>query len=119
MTMARATSILVVDDDDAIRNKLQVLLEASGFAVDVAASGADALQKLSSTRFDVAVIDYMMPGMTGIDLARELEGRPSRPLTILISGGIVPDERPAIDAFLRKPFETNELLTVIARVSES
>jgi diguanylate cyclase (GGDEF)-like protein len=64
--------LLIVDDDDGSRELLSSRLEGHGFAVDVAADGPVALEKIRKTQYDLVLLDYNMPGMTGLDLLRLL-----------------------------------------------
>ena len=71
MTMERqGARILVVDDEDAIRLTLDSLLRRRGYAVRMAASGAEALALIAEQPFDLLVLDLMMPGLSGLDVAR-------------------------------------------------
>src|SRR5262245_35367208 len=67
-----APHLLVVDDDRVIRNLLSRFLVAEGYRVTTAETAADARAKLEGLRFDLLILDVMMPGETGFELAREL-----------------------------------------------
>src|SRR5262247_1554110 len=71
-----APHLLVVDDDRRIRALLSRFLFAEGYRVTTAETAADARAKLAGLRFDLLILDVMMPGETGFDLARALRARP-------------------------------------------
>lgn len=93
--------LLIVDDEPLVLEMLAGVL-ASHFEVAGAIDGADALAQLAASNFDVIACDLMMPGLSGIDLAREVEARwPAlRPRMIFLTGGAVTAEA---DEFLRRP----------------
>ncbi|MGH1572687.1 response regulator [Methylobacterium sp. P31] len=112
--------VLLVDDDDLVRSGTAVMLEDLGHAVMEAETGDQALQQLAAreSRADVVITDQVMPGMTGLELIRQIERQhPSLPV-ILASGytGISQGE-PVDDALrLPKPFRQAELAEAIAEV---
>lgn len=65
--------ILVVDDEAAIRLILRTLLERQGYAVMTAASGLDALERIERYRFDLLLLDLLMPGMGGLEVAQQAQ----------------------------------------------
>jgi len=67
-----AARILVVDDEPEIRELLELTLAAEGWLVEEAASGPEALERCRREHFDMVVLDYLMPGMNGLDVARHL-----------------------------------------------
>ena len=71
--MLRDTSVLVVDDEEVMREILQTLLEREGCRVSVAVNGEDGLALARAQPFDVAVVDVMMPGLDGISTLDELK----------------------------------------------
>jgi EAL domain-containing protein (putative c-di-GMP-specific phosphodiesterase class I)/CheY-like chemotaxis protein len=86
MTDTKKGTILVVDDEDALRRAFARTLEEAGFEVAQAATGKEALQLLESTRFDTIVSDITMPGMTGIELLRAVRQRDHDVPMILVTG---------------------------------
>ncbi len=64
--------VLIVDDEENQRKTLSIGLRLEGFEVVCAASGEEALRVLASTRVDVAMVDLMLPGMSGLDLTRQI-----------------------------------------------
>src|SRR3982074_898352 len=78
-----APHLLVVDDDRRIRDLLSRFLLAEGSPATTAEPGADPRAKLEGLRFDLLILDVMMPGETGFDLARELRSSSSVPIIML------------------------------------
>src|ERR671934_10201 len=78
-----APHLLVVDDDRRIRALLSRFLFAEGYRVTTAETAADARAKLAGLRFDLLILDVMMPGETGFDLARDLRASSSVPIIML------------------------------------
>jgi two-component system cell cycle sensor histidine kinase/response regulator CckA len=114
-------NVLLVEDDDAIRNIFERALKNRGLIVTAAASADPALEALeSAAHFDVLVSDIMMPGVDGVELARR--ARLMRPglVTVLVSGYAEMPLHRAVDAqginFLSKPFSLAELMDAIAEV---
>jgi CheY-like chemotaxis protein len=70
--LRRKIRILVVDDEPEIRSVLELLLHDEGWSVGQAVSGADALARCRGERWDLVILDNMMPGLTGMDVARRL-----------------------------------------------
>jgi len=106
---------LVVEDDPAIASFLVKGLKEAGFAVDHAASGGAALEMASSTTYDLAVIDLMLPGLDGLSLIEELRRRRITVPVIILSAKRSVDDRvrglqAGGDDYLTKPFAFEELL---------
>lgn len=115
-----APHILVVDDDDRLRRLLQRFLTENGFHVTTANSAADARAKLAGLRFDLLVLDVMLPGESGVELTRGLRRTTMTPILLLTAMG-EPEDRIAglesgADDYLTKPFEPRELLLRIATI---
>jgi len=122
--------ILVVDDDDRLRDLLRMFLAEEGFLVTVAEDAASAEKKLQSLAFDLVVLDIMMPGETGLEFAASLKQNPTfsnLPILLLTAMG-EPEDRisgleTGADDYLTKPFEPRELLlrmrAILRRVRET
>jgi len=115
-----APHLLVVDDDRRIRNLLSRFLLGEGYRVTTAGTAAEARSKLSSLRFDLLILDVMMPGQTGFEFARELRASSSVPILMLTARG-EPENRIAglesgADDYVGKPFEPRELSLRIANI---
>jgi two-component system response regulator AtoC len=115
--------ILVVDDEESIRVALQALLSRHGYHVETAPDGARALELMASGGIDVAFVDVRMPGMDGIDLAREIRDR-EVPVTVIVMSayGSVDDAIQAMNAgaydYITKPFKTDEVILTLAKAEE-
>jgi CheY-like chemotaxis protein len=111
-----ARTVLIVDDDELVRDILWRNLNDLGFEVNDAASGAEALQRLGETSYDLVILDYAMPGMSGPATAQEI--RRTNPLQklLLISGyagtGVLKTESGEIP-LLGKPFMLDQLREAI------
>jgi len=106
--------LLVVDDDDRIRDLLKQYLSRAGFRVTTAADAAAARKLLEMLDFDLLILDVMMPGEDGLSLTRWVRKRGATPVLILTARGLA-DERieglsQGADDYLPKPFEPQELL---------
>ena len=120
----RARHLLVVDDDDRIRELLKEYLTRAGFRVTGAAGGAPARRLLATLDFDLAVFDVMMPGEDGFSLTRWLrdqKGAPGRtPVLMLTARSEASDRIEGLklgaDDYLAKPFEPEELLLRIEAI---
>lgn len=112
--------VLVVDDNDALRENLAECLEAEGYAVDQAESGEAALEALERAPLPaVILLDLMMPGMDGATLARTVraDARWAGIRLVISTGHSVSRVRDVpVDAVLAKPFGVKELLAVLRRV---
>jgi two-component system, LuxR family, response regulator FixJ len=118
MVMPPSPSVYVVDDDEAVRDSLQALFEADGFAVTVFASASEFLKVQPADEGGCALIDVRMPGMDGIALLAELAGRSHTPSVIMITGhGDVPMAVRAMKLgatdFIEKPFDPEALLACV------
>lgn len=112
-------SILVVDDEEKIRESLRGLLEDNGYKVKSAGSGAECLQLMSSKRFDLVILDIIMPDMNGIEALRKIKELYKDAEVIIISA--YADKEKAITTFrlgaydiIEKPFEAKELMNTVA-----
>lgn len=112
-------SILCVDDSQEILEICRTILTAGGYRVFTASSGAEALELLQLHSMDAAVIDHMMPGMDGLELARQIKLYARDVLVILYSGTLRRDGSfPFVDACLPKgegPVALRNLLGLLLR----
>ena len=107
--------ILIAEDDANIRTGLIVTLESEGYSVTAAADGAQALKLFPQEKFDLAVLDVMMPKASGYDVCRELRARGARvPVLLLTAKGEEVDKvvglKLGADDYVTKPFGVHELL---------
>jgi two-component system phosphate regulon response regulator OmpR len=109
-----AAHILVVDDDQRIRDSLARYLYVNGYRVTTAADAATARATMSGLVFDVVILDVMMPGENGLDLARDLKGTSNIPICMLTARAEAEDRieglEMGVDDYIAKPFEPRELL---------
>src|ERR1700694_2346655 len=115
-----APHLLVVDDDRGIRDLLSRFLSREGYRVTTADTAAEARAKLHGLKFDLLILDVMMPGETGFDLAKSIRNASAVPILMLPARpekkrGIAGLERGADDS-LAKPFEPRELSLRIANI---
>jgi len=109
-----AAHLLVVDDDSRIRSLLHKFLTTNGYRVTTASSASEARLKLDSLSFDLLVLDVMMPGENGLDLARAVRARSAVPILMLTARSEAEDRIQGLetgaDDYLVKPFNPRELL---------
>jgi two-component system, OmpR family, phosphate regulon response regulator OmpR len=115
-----APHVLVVDDDRRIRDLLSRFLFAEGYRVTTAETAADARAKLQGLRFDLLILDVMMPGETGFDFARDLRAASSVPIIMLTARDEAKSRIEGLtigaDDYLGKPFEPRELSLRVASI---
>lgn len=120
MPQDNAVHLLVVDDDRRIRDLLSRYLGENGFRVSVAANAAEARGKLNGLEFDLAIVDVMMPGETGIELTKSIRDEIDVPV-LMLTALAETDKRvegleAGADDYLSKPFEPRELLLRINNI---
>jgi two-component system, OmpR family, phosphate regulon response regulator OmpR len=112
--------ILIVDDDDKIRDLLKQYLKNNNFFVSTAINAADAEEKLKIVKFDLAIIDIMMPGKDGLQLTKEIRETIDLPIILLTAKGEAEDRIKGLEIgaedYLPKPFEPKELLLRIKNI---
>ena len=112
--------LLVVDDDDRIRELLKEFLARAGFRVTGAPDAASARRMIELLDFDLLVLDVMMPGEDGLSLTRWIRGQHATPVLILTARGVADDRIAGLaagaDDYLAKPFEPQELLLRIEAI---
>ena len=112
--------ILVVDDDDRIRELVKQYLEDNQFLVTTANDALDAKKKVEIIKFDLLVLDIMMPGESGLSLTKEIKKNNPTPIILLTAKGETKDRIVGLelgaDDYLGKPFEPKELLLRIKNI---
>ena len=91
--------ILIVDDDAELRANLSEILRGAGYYTDEAASGKEAIEKITSKDFDIALLDLMMPKMSGIDVLKEIKKIKPKIRVIMITAFATVEN--AVDAIKR------------------
>ena len=101
--------ILVVDDDDGIRSLVKQYLNKNNFLVTTSNSAEDANDKVSIIKFDLIVLDIMMPGKNGLEFIKENKGKIDTPIILLTAKGEANERVKGLeigaDDYLSKPFE--------------
>lgn len=114
MTDLPAAHLLIVDDDERIRELLKRYLMKQGFLVTAARDAAQARRLLAGLTFDLIVLDVMMPGEDGVALTRWLRGERATPVVLLTARGEARDRIAGFEAgaddYIPKPFEPRELV---------
>ena len=116
--MDKNVKILIVDDDENIRNTMKAILEDEGYIVDLAASGAEAIQKTKKSAYNVALLDIRLPDMEGVELLKLIKDTVPRTRKIMVTG--YPSMQNAIsalnknaDAYIVKPVDIEKLLDMV------
>ena len=112
--------ILVVDDDDGIRNLVKQYLTENNFLITTANNAEDAKEKISIIKFDLIVLDIMMPGKTGLEFTLENKNKINTPIILLTAKGGATERIEGLetgaDDYLPKPFEPKELILRIKNI---
>ena len=112
--------ILIAEDDSDFAETCSMMLEAHGYEVNIVPNGAQALDRISSRQPELLISDCSMPGMGGVELSRQLRASAAaRDLPILLmSGSLQRQAAPgsSYDAFLRKPFLSEDLLLQVRKL---
>jgi two-component system response regulator AtoC len=121
--MAQSVRMLVVDDDDGLREYLEVLAASRGFQVFSAPTGEAALEQLERARPELVTLDLVLPGMNGLETLRKIKEQLPEVPVIMLSGhgqarSIVEAMKLGAADFLRKPFEVEELEVAFQRALE-
>jgi CheY-like chemotaxis protein len=104
--------ILVVEDEEEVRDVIAAALTGTGFQVHTAATAWEALAILDEREFDVVIADIRLPGgLNGLEMAQDARSRHPQLKFLFISGGSEPVvSNPRLDEFVAKPFRPNELV---------
>ena len=112
--------ILVVDDDDGIRNLVKQYLTENNFLITTAKNSEEAKEKISIIKFDLIVLDIMMPGKTGLEFTLENKDKINTPIILLTAKGEATERIKGLevgaDDYLPKPFEPKELILRIKNI---
>ena len=118
---ASPASVLVVDDEEHIRDILRESLEAAGYPADTAGDGQEALRKLARGRYRLMLLDIRMPSRSGLSLLSAIRGKVGRMPVIVLTGMAAPEEMAEALALgaarcVRKPFQIESLLSLVREV---
>ena len=112
--------ILVVDDDNRIRELVKQYLEENNFLITTAKDAFEAKKKFEIIKFDILILDIMMPGKSGLELTKEIKKNSSIPIILLTAKGETQDRIQGLELgaydYLGKPFEPKELLLRIKNI---
>ncbi len=112
--------ILIVDDDSGIRNLVKQYLNENNFLVSTADSAEDAKKKTDIIKFDLIILDIMMPGKSGLEFTKEYKAKLNTPIILLTAKGQASERVEGLetgaDDYLPKPFEPKELLLRIKNI---
>ena len=118
MTLIMSNTLLLIDDDEANTQILEIILEDAGFKPDAALTGAEALRKLKQNQYDLILLDYVLPDVKGDDLAADIQLMYPKTKIILLSGyntniDTKPDKGVKYAAILLKPISPDEIVREI------
>jgi two-component system phosphate regulon response regulator OmpR len=112
--------ILVVDDDDGIRSLVKKYLNENNFLVTTASSAEDASEKIKIIKFDLIILDIMMPGKNGLEFINDNKKKLDSPIILLTAKGEASERVEGLeigaDDYLAKPFEPKELILRIKNI---
>ena len=112
--------ILIVDDDDRIRELVKQYLNENDYLVTTANSAENAKEKVNIIKFDIIILDIMMPGQSGLDFTNENKKKINTPIILLTAKGEASDRIEGLeigaDDYLAKPFEPKELVLRIKNI---
>ena len=112
--------ILIVDDDNRIRSLLKDYLTENSYIVSTAEDAEQAKEKLKYIKFDMIILDVMMPGQNGYDLTKEIKKKMKVPIILLTAKGEVENRIKGLelgaDDYIGKPFEPKELLLRVKNI---
>ena len=118
--MANNIHILIVDDDDRIRTLLKDYLSSKNYIVSSAENAVDAKKKIEYLKYDIIILDVMMPGQDGYELTKEIKKKLKVPIILLTAKGEVENRIKGLelgaDDYVGKPFEPKELLLRIKNI---
>lgn len=113
-------SILVVDDDAAIRKSLSSILSEEGYLVETVESGKEAIRSSEKSRFDIALVDIKLPDMEGTELLSRLKENQPHLIMIIMTGfptleNAMKTVNEGADGYILKPFDVQKLLEMIRK----
>ncbi|HVS32150.1 MAG TPA: response regulator [Thermoanaerobaculia bacterium] len=115
------TRILIVDDEKTIRKLLERIATRAGFEVDVARDGLEALEMLGRQTYDIAIVDLMMPRLSGYDLVQQISTMNPRPTVIVATAMMNGDAASLDDSMVRrvikKPFDINAVAAALVETA--
>ena len=121
--MSRALRLLVVDDEEVIRDVLSTLLERQGYDVTVAADAAEALAQFDADPFDIVLLDLMLPDRPGLEVLRAIRSRDPDAVVVIVTAyssieGAIDAMREGAFHYIPKPFQNEEVLLTVEKGAE-
>ena len=120
--MTPGTPILIVDDDPQIRKLLASVAKRAGFDVDTAKDGFDALEMIDQKHYAIAIVDLMMPRISGYQLVQEISTRSPRPVvlvaTAMTNGDVAQLDDSMVRRVIRKPFDIESVAQALVETAE-
>ena len=112
--------VLVIDDEESLRDLLQLALREGGYAVETARDGLDGLEQLKSKKFDLVLLDVWMPRMNGLELLTELQQLPAPPRVIMMTADHTPETllhtiRQSAYQYIGKPFTLESMMELVGK----
>ena len=118
---AKKSTILVVDDEDALRTVLSGELANEGYEVKAAADGDEAIGEVEKTPFDLVLLDIKMPRVNGFEVLKFIKEKHAKTKVVMLTGfadlkNAIESKKLGADDFVSKPYDLVDLLTTIERV---
>src|SRR5262245_61247614 len=115
----RKGSVLIIDDEEEIRESIELLLASEGLTTDTAATGEEGLRKIEENHYDVALLDLMLPGKSGMEVQKDIKRiDPTLPVVIITAMGAIEAAVTAIKEgsfdYVTKPWNNEKLLVIVA-----
>ncbi len=115
----RKGSVLIIDDEEEIRESIELLLSSEGLTTDTAASGDEGLRKIEENNYDLVLLDLMLPGKSGMEVQRDIKRvDPTLPVVIITAMGAIETAVTAIKEgsfdYVTKPWNNEKLLVIVA-----
>jgi DNA-binding NtrC family response regulator len=119
--MGKKSSILVVDDEDALRTVLSNELTNEGYQVQNASDGDEAVNELTKSTYDLILLDIKMPRMNGFEVLKYVKEHHAKTKVVMLTGfadlkNAIESKKLGADDFVSKPYDLVDLLTTIERV---
>lgn len=119
--MAKKSSVLVVDDEDALRTVLTSELSNEGYEVRNASDGDEAITELQKAKYDLVLLDIKMPRVNGFEVLKFIKEQQPKTKVVMLTGfadlkNAIESKKLGADDFVSKPYDLVDLLTTIERV---
>src|SRR5215475_9724943 len=114
----RKGTVLIIDDEEEIRESIELLLNSEGLATDTAASGEEGIKKIEENLYDAVLLDLMLPGKSGMEVQKDIKRiDPTLPVVIITAIGALETAVTAIKQgsfdYIAKPWNNEKLLVVV------